>query len=847
MIEFLWFLILVATLVGLSFARAERKSATRPEAQHYHGLLDRISAWCARFSPRELRWWLVIGIMIAVAYSYIHKHELMRVALNLLLFFEWHTVFATVLLALSVVGFIFAWRNELTRGGVVGAGLIGGLLALLVHFEWYCLLVILLTLGLLAVLGAWRERWGWWAWIGSLMIVFLAAALFLSHVLHGVPEAPPDTVDYVKFALVLAATLLGGLWAWRRRARLLGWTCAFLAVVLIGGLILSNYDVDVPQLLDDVDDYALIGLGIVLVVVAAKAVWSAHLQPLGWVSAVMVVFLGGGLFLASNLYGEPEDFADIEDQFKYGSIGSDNLFARGVPYFIWQVLPDMFPPEEILTEKILPHEGVNKEDYRPRYGKDDIKGKTYEAFGLFRENNKKVRLVVRDRHIENLRLVARESQVERDVDRPIGFSKRKVFGLDFIGMNCAFCHASTLRKDGQSKPQVISAMPANTVDIELYFLFLFGAAEQPEFKSGPIMKKILKHNPDLKFGRQLEDRGLGGLCQEINNSFHRLAYRIVLIRLTRIYAAGLKQKFYFIDPHNPDHLPRFGPGRVDAWSPGKATLVKPPLPVTFPGGIIDHMSIWNQKARTGMRFHWDGNTNDINERNIIAGLVVNGPQIECLDIKRVRRITDWIMERPAPRFDDFVPQKSYVNVNDLVERREKGRVIFQQWCASCHAPDGDRVGRVEPLDARELNTDPARMKNFTAELQDALNTITRKSKYPQERWELRKFRTQDGYVNMLLDGIWLRAPYLHNGSVPTMRDLLNKPCEAENERNCRPRTFYRGNDLYDWNNVGFTWEVKQEFFLFDTTLPGNSNKGHLYGTDLLPDEKEWLIEFLKTL
>jgi hypothetical protein len=56
---------------------------------------------------------------------------------------------------------------------------------------------------------------------------------------------------------------------------------------------------------------------------------------------------------------------------------------------------------------------------------------------------------------------------------------------------------------------------------------------------------------------------------------------------------------------------------------------------------------------------------------------------------------------------------------------------------------------------------------------------------------------------MRLDGIWARAPYLHNGSVPTLRALLDLPCAHDFETNCRPRSFYRGIDLYDIENVGF--------------------------------------------
>jgi hypothetical protein len=95
---------------------------------------------------------------------------------------------------------------------------------------------------------------------------------------------------------------------------------------------------------------------------------------------------------------------------------------------------------------------------------------------------------------------------------------------------------------------------------------------------------------------------------------------------------------------------------------------------------------------------------------------------------------------------------------------------------------------------------------------------------------------------MPLDGIWLRAPYLHNGSVPTLRDLLEPP---EN----RPKEFFRGYDVFDQKKVGFISNVANEgehqYFRFDTSLPGNTNTGHVYGTTLTAEEKDAIVEFMK--
>jgi hypothetical protein len=116
--------------------------------------------------------------------------------------------------------------------------------------------------------------------------------------------------------------------------------------------------------------------------------------------------------------------------------------------------------------------------------------------------------------------------------------------------------------------------------------------------------------------------------------------------------------------------------------------------------------------------------------------------------------------------------------------------------------------------------------------------------YGAERFS--HFRKTFGYANAPLDGLWLRAPYLHNGSVPTLRDLLD-PSDK------RPAKFYRGCDVYDQKKVGFVADVAEEkgrkYFPFHTAEPGNSNKGHegkSYGTELSEADKNALVEYLKT-
>ena len=99
-------------------------------------------------------------------------------------------------------------------------------------------------------------------------------------------------------------------------------------------------------------------------------------------------------------------------------------------------------------------------------------------------------------------------------------------------------------------------------------------------------------------------------------------------------------------------------------------------------------------------------------------------------------------------------------------------------------------------------------------------------------------KSQAAYKARPLNGIWATAPYLHNGSVPTIAELLKEPSD-------RVKTFRIESHELDPDTLGLV--ATSTGFLFDTSKPGNSNQGHRYGTTLSDDHKRALIEFLKKL
>jgi len=167
----------------------------------------------------------------------------------------------------------------------------------------------------------------------------------------------------------------------------------------------------------------------------------------------------------------------------------------------------------------------------------------------------------------------------------------------------------------------------------------------------------------------------------------------------------------------------------------------------------------------------------------------------------------------------------------------RGESLWQTQCANCHAFGKAATGQVT-VGLDQLGTDPYRLNSFTVGL------VSKFHQFKSPPFDFGAYRKTQSYSNTPTDGVWLRAPYLHNGSVPTLWDLLQKP-----ER--RPKVFYRGSSVFDQKQVGFVTAGPETkgggYFKFDTSLPGNHNTGHAYGTDLTDSEKWDLIEYMKTL
>jgi hypothetical protein len=213
---------------------------------------------------------------------------------------------------------------------------------------------------------------------------------------------------------------------------------------------------------------------------------------------------------------------------------------------------------------------------------------------------------------------------------------------------------------------------------------------------------------------------------------------------------------------------------------------------------------------------------------------------------------------------------------------KKGAQLYQEHCLKCHnlvnSADPKRKLTAVLVPATEVGTDPLMVNNFNQRkvkagvLEGEKEMVYLGNKIPAETsplalvmhvavgsllnqpWQMikavtKEYRSNDSapeqtiynnYKARPINGVWASAPYLHNGSVPSIYDLLLPVAQ-------RPSSFYVGNNKLNTQKVGYDYTQSDNASFYDTQLKGNSNAGHLYGTQLSDVERWALIEYIKSL
>jgi hypothetical protein len=305
---------------------------------------------------------------------------------------------------------------------------------------------------------------------------------------------------------------------------------------------------------------------------------------------------------------------------------------------------------------------------------------------------------------------------------------------------------------------------------------------------------------------------------------------------------------------------------------------------------VSYPPLWN--VPTYDWFQWNCCVNNPMVRNVIEVLGAFGRQSvsgsgdkvvfdSSVRLEPLQKMWEWMETLRPPQW----PGNVFGEIDQA--RVARGRDIYlRENCQSCHFAQppwpqtepnsyGRRFVRLKMVPWQEVGTDPLMAQNFQQrsaetglmkpilggkdvvaafDLFAAIGGGVMAAKFQQERvtpelqeqyFQQRDMQVPDAaqlhcYKAEPLTGIWATSPYLHNGSVPNLYELLLPPEQ-------RSKSFYVGNPEFDPRHVGLQSAETPGAFQFDTTLPGNSNSGHAYGTGMTDAERWDLIEYLKSL
>ncbi len=458
---------------------------------------------------------------------------------------------------------------------------------------------------------------------------------------------------------------------------------------------------------------------------------------------------------------------------------------------------------------------------------------------------------------------------------------KSLTGLEMTGFNCAACHVAEIAYQG--KRMVVDGAPS-LINLQAYQVEFkdsldatlkspektialvlaidrdqrAGDTPQPEAASGYTSDAAVKKAGDVAAASS-GDPGFHSVSSQTadatgttaalqGQSFAaRLKADIAFLKARLAY---LKNGKLLVDGTEP------GPGRVDAFGAARNLLfpksaMRMLSPVSFP-------FIWDVPDTTQQRsgaeplwIHYDGNTNSILERNIGQALgmgAVFDPKTyeSTLRIGNLHRLEVLTHKLKAPVW----PADLLGPIDQT--KAKAGEQVFNTTCRNCH--QGNRFFALV-----DVGTDPERANSFgqpvaggtpfPKAIQPILDGVKARafaddgiSAADQAAMDANPviWRAPGQYMTRTLTGVWATAPYLHNGSVPTLWHLLHP--------DQRPAKFITGNREYDPAKVGYVTDGAG--WTFDTTQPGNSNIGHAgdqYGTNLPEEQKAALLEYLKTI
>ncbi len=411
---------------------------------------------------------------------------------------------------------------------------------------------------------------------------------------------------------------------------------------------------------------------------------------------------------------------------------------------------------------------------------------------------------------------------------PIGGSKVLVSNL-----GCAACHSGvTYAADGSPKPDDAMLGTANSsINLEAYTQAVYTALNR-HVDTPDLMQAVQSLFPDTDWR---ERASLRHLVLPLANS-----------RLKDLKALG-----------RPSAFPNGSPGNTNGVAALKLAL-SAPLIEGGPGdkGFVSIPDLgaraWRSTLLVDGAYQKPGSTKgqaitaqDIDTRHVQALAAITSfftvpsmgvhPDDAQDGIGDARDIFAWLQHYRAQPFPGAIN----------VATAKQGSAVYAKQCASCHGDYRWTENRPElvrfPNWIGDIGTDPLRASAFDQELAAALANTRYKS--------MIQLGNGAGYAAPPLAGLWTSAPYLHNGSIPSLAALLS-PGQ-------RPAKFMVGGHALDLNSVGIRIDATGRYssgyvpfatpYVFDTSVAGQGNTGHAYGSTLSSAERQALIEYLKLL
>lgn len=450
---------------------------------------------------------------------------------------------------------------------------------------------------------------------------------------------------------------------------------------------------------------------------------------------------------------------------------------------------------------------------------------------------------------------------------PVGFTRTKTQGQpDYLGFNCAFCHTGQI----------------HYTDPNTYLKYSIRVDGGPSMQfNARFLKELLEAFKTTLDDPGKKDRFVKAVTQQQDPFFNTP---------DEIEKAVRKMLSDFNSRTRLDSL-EWGFGRFDALGNGGNHIFAVMYPniqdnMRVANGPVSIPSIWGTTSFDKMQ--WNGTVRNFLARSIAETWSAGGSKE--LDLSALQWMEEAVGKIAAPPWPEFFPPIDY-------KKKEAGELLYKDKCEKCHGMSGTspvaislrQIGtdataannytnrKVSTTDGRRISAAQAMEELTQQEIVRGLSTRTISHAGENEN----KWGQEARYIARPLDGIWASPPYLHNGSVPNIYQLLSPVRE-------RSKCFYVDNGEYDPVRLGFVLrrcdfqsrlDDPSTGFELDTSRPGNYNWGHefanvdqkgnalkpeqcmalrakartdegengLLGCELADHERWQLIEYLKSL